>query len=73
VFYKGKVLVRSEAILACLTELGGAWRWLKVFKLIPAFIRDAAYDLVARNRYRIFGQRLTCRMPLPGERLRFLD
>lgn len=73
VWYRGKVLLRSDAILACLTQLGGSWRMVAVFRIIPAFIRDAIYDLIARNRYRWFGQRLTCRMPLPGERLRFLD
>jgi len=73
VWYRGKVLLRSDAILACLIQLGGLWRLLGIFKIIPAFIRDAIYDLIARNRYRWFGQRLTCRMPLPGERLRFLD
>lgn len=70
---RGKILTRSDAILYCLGEVGGVWALCKIFYLIPAFIRDAIYRLVAKNRYRFFGQRSTCRMPLPGERLRFLD
>jgi predicted DCC family thiol-disulfide oxidoreductase YuxK len=70
---RGKILTRSDAILYCLGEVGGVWTLCKIFYLIPAFIRDAIYRLVAKNRYRFFGQRSTCRMPLPGERLRFLD
>jgi len=73
VWYKGQVLERSDAILACLSELGGSWRWVTVLKIVPRFIRDAIYNFVARNRYRWFGKFSTCRLPLPGERLRFLD
>lgn len=70
---RGKILTRSDAILYCLCEVGGIWSFTKIFYLIPAFIRDAIYRIVAKNRFSIFGQKTTCRMPLPGERLRFLD
>lgn len=70
---RGKILTRSEAVLYCLSEVGGIWTLSKIFYLVPAFVRDAIYRLVAKNRYRFFGQLSTCRMPLPGEHLRFLD
>lgn len=73
VWARGRVLTRSAAILYCLSELGGVWSLMKVFYLVPAGLRDVIYKFIAKNRYRFFGQRLTCRMPLPGERLRFLD
>jgi predicted DCC family thiol-disulfide oxidoreductase YuxK len=73
IWARGKILTRSDAILYCLNELGGIWSICKVFYLIPRFIRDGVYKFIATNRYRFFGQRTTCRMPLPGERLRFLD
>jgi predicted DCC family thiol-disulfide oxidoreductase YuxK len=41
--------------------------------LIPFFIRDFFYSLVASNRYRIFGQKDTCRIPSAGEKERFLS
>jgi predicted DCC family thiol-disulfide oxidoreductase YuxK len=73
IWARGKILTRSEAILYCLVEIGGIWSLCKIFYLIPSFIRDGLYKFIAKNRYRFFGQRNTCRMPLPGERLRFLD
>jgi len=65
---------RSEAALFVLRELGGAWRLLAVVgQLLPKFLRDAAYNVVARNRYRIFGTFDACPLPDPKDRHRFLD
>lgn len=72
-WYQGKVLTRSDAVLRCLSELGGLWKMVLVFRLLPPFLRNAVYNLIARKRYLWFGKRHTCRMPLPGERMRFLD
>lgn len=73
VWSKGTILLRSDAILACLSELGGPWKFVLALKIIPRPLRDAVYAVIARNRYGWFGKRQTCRLPLPGERLRFLD
>lgn len=53
----------SDAILAIYSGLGWPWRAMSVFRLIPRFLRDPVYRWIARNRYRIFGQRETCWMP----------
>ena len=51
----GDLLIRSSAILYLLQRLGGAWRVLAgVARVIPAVIRDYAYDQIARVRYRLF-------------------
>jgi predicted DCC family thiol-disulfide oxidoreductase YuxK len=63
---------KSDAVLRILAGLGGLWRLITMFRVVPRSLRDAAYDFIARNRYRWFGKRDTCRMPLPGERERFL-
>src|SRR6202035_3898852 len=39
------------------------WQWTWLFHFIPRVIRDAIYDLVARNRYRWFGRRDACILP----------
>jgi predicted DCC family thiol-disulfide oxidoreductase YuxK len=39
------------------------WHWTWIFQFIPRVIRDAIYDLVARNRYRWFGRRDACILP----------
>ena len=63
---------KSDAVLRILVGLGGPWRLLGLLRLVPRPLRDIAYDFIARNRYRWFGKRDTCRMPTPEERERFL-
>jgi predicted DCC family thiol-disulfide oxidoreductase YuxK len=68
----GRIRRKSDAVLSVLAELGGAWRMASILRILPRFLRDALYDFVARNRYRWFGRRAACRLPTPGERVRFL-
>ena len=58
----GHAYVKSEAVLRIARELP-RWQWTWVFQFIPRVIRDAIYDLVARNRYRWFGRRDACILP----------
>ena len=67
------VFSRSEAVLRIARRLDGAWPLLAVLFLVPRFIRDDAYRLVARRRYRWFGRTAACRVPDPGLRARFLQ
>jgi predicted DCC family thiol-disulfide oxidoreductase YuxK len=64
---------RSEAALRVAAHLGGAWRWLAALLLVPAFLRDYAYETLARHRYHWFGRSEACRMPTPEVRRRFLE
>jgi predicted DCC family thiol-disulfide oxidoreductase YuxK len=43
-----------------------------VFLLVPRPLRDLVYRWIARNRYRWFGKKETCRLPNAEERARFL-
>ena len=71
---KGRPNVRSSAIVQIFWQLGGAWSVLgTLLWIIPKPIRDFGYRIVARSRYRLFGQKETCRLPTPEERARFLD
>jgi predicted DCC family thiol-disulfide oxidoreductase YuxK len=58
----GQGYVKSEAALRIARALP-RWQWTWVFHFIPRVIRDAIYDLVARNRYRWFGRRDACILP----------
>jgi len=60
-----KYFVKSSAVLHVLKELGGGWRMLYSLIIIPVFIRDFFYNLIAAYRYRIFGKRDTCMIPTP--------
>jgi predicted DCC family thiol-disulfide oxidoreductase YuxK len=51
----GQASVKSEAARRIACELP-RWQWTWLFHFIPRVIRDAIYDLVARNRYRWFGR-----------------
>lgn len=63
----------TAAILRVLHALGWPWRAAWLGWLLPAPIRDAAYRLVARNRYVLFGRSETCLMPPADYAKRFLD
>jgi predicted DCC family thiol-disulfide oxidoreductase YuxK len=55
-----RVRQNSDAVLSIYEALGFPWRLVALFRLVPLFIRDPAYRLVARNRYRLFGKRTIC-------------
>ena len=68
-----QVYRRSTAIIEAAKELGGLYLRLALLaERLPSRFRDAIYDGVAENRYKIFGKRDTCRLPLPNERAQFL-
>jgi len=56
----GNIYIRSEAVLQCLSDIGGFWRATKVLKIFPLKFRDPIYDIIARNRYRLFGKTEIC-------------
>jgi predicted DCC family thiol-disulfide oxidoreductase YuxK len=69
----GNVYRKSSAVVRILWQLGifektaGIALWL-----IPKPFRDFGYAFIARNRYRWFGTKETCRVPTPEERTKFL-
>jgi len=66
------ILMKSDATLRIADALGGIWNTARIAKLLPHTLRDAAYDLVARNRFRIFGRRTECRLVSASEQHKFL-
>jgi predicted DCC family thiol-disulfide oxidoreductase YuxK len=66
------IWTESGAALRVFRLLEFPYRLLYLLVVIPRPIRDWCYRLVARSRYRWFGQRDTCRVPTPDERERFL-
>lgn len=69
----GRMYEKSEAILQLASTLGGIWKILLVGHAVPRAWRDRLYDVVARNRFRWFGRRETCRLPDPEQLHRFVD
>ena len=69
----GKMYMRSTAALRVCRRLNGWLPLLYGLIIIPRFIRDVVYDLVARNRYKWFGKLNECWVPTPELSARFLD
>jgi len=73
VYIEDKIIyLKSSAVLHLLKSLGGGWNLFYGFIVIPAFVRDFIYDLVARYRFRVFGKRDICHVPSDDKKARFL-
>lgn len=59
----GGAFVRSDAAIAIAAELRRPWNLLATLRLVPRPIRDRVYAFVAKNRYRWFGKRTSCKLP----------
>ena len=66
-------LSKSRAALFVMGSLGWPWKLVGLFDILPTALLDRLYDLVARNRYRVFGRREQCMMPRSEYRSRFID
>lgn len=69
----GRVYERSSAALKVAKNLDGLWPLLYIFIIVPSFIRDAVYNLIAKNRYKWFGRNDNCLLPSPDYKERFID
>lgn len=67
-----KIYTRSTAALRMFQQLKG-WKWVKIFWIVPKFIRDGVYNLIAKNRYKWFGQKNVCWLPTIDLKARFFD
>lgn len=68
-----KHLEKSDAVLEALAQVGSIWTAVSILaRIFPRSFRNIIYDLVAKNRFKIFGRRESCRLPSPEERKLFL-
>lgn len=68
-----KYFIRSTAALKVVKDISG---WIKIlypFIILPEFIRDSVYNLIAKNRFKIFGKSELCRVPTSDEKVKFLE
>jgi predicted DCC family thiol-disulfide oxidoreductase YuxK len=72
VIHGGVVYFKSDAALMVLSHLPGR-QWVRVLRSVPQPLRDAVYNLVARNRYRIFGKYDECFVPDASLQARMLE
>jgi predicted DCC family thiol-disulfide oxidoreductase YuxK len=65
--------IRSTAALNIAKHLRFPINTLIIFKVIPNFIRNWIYDLIARNRYKWFGRMDDCMVPTQEIKAKFLE
>jgi predicted DCC family thiol-disulfide oxidoreductase YuxK len=70
---RAQLLSRSRAALFVAGELGWPWKAAVMLRVLPTAILDRGYDVVARNRYRVFGRHEQCLVPRPEFRGRFVE
>jgi predicted DCC family thiol-disulfide oxidoreductase YuxK len=68
----GVVHTHSSGVLHLARALGAPYSWAFGFLVLPQPVRDFFYKILARNRYKWFGQRESCLMPTPATKRRFL-
>ena len=67
-----KVFIKSSAILEVLKDLPIGWRLFRIGIILPKFVRDWLYDIIAKHRYKIFGKKDECPTPSKDVQDRFL-
>jgi predicted DCC family thiol-disulfide oxidoreductase YuxK len=67
-----KVYTKTDAVIQIAKHLSGWPRLFIGLKYVPKPLRDFGYDVIAKNRYILFGKRETCRIPEQSIRHRFL-
>lgn len=59
----GDVFMKSSAGLRILRLLGWPWKFFYLFIILPFPVRNFFYDIIAGNRYRVFGKSHSCEIP----------
>lgn len=68
-----KAYFKSKAAFRIARYFGGFWRGLLIFSILPTFITDFGYDIIAKSRYKWFGKKEACMLPSSEIRNRFLE
>lgn len=72
VIYNENYFIQSTAALMISKKLNKGWPLLYGLIIIPKKLRNYIYQIVANNRYKLFGQATSCQLPSPKDVQRFL-
>jgi predicted DCC family thiol-disulfide oxidoreductase YuxK len=72
-YENGIAFTKSAGVHKLFQYLGGRYKWFSLLKIIPFFIQDLVYDVVAKTRYSIFGKKDSCIYSLGEYDDRFLQ
>jgi predicted DCC family thiol-disulfide oxidoreductase YuxK len=68
-----RIRIMSDASIAIATQLGFPWSLAAIARVLPLRLRNAAYKLLAKHRYKLPGKNETCPLPDEATRARFLS
>lgn len=71
--HEGNAYTKSRAFFMIVQHLKKPWPYVGIFSFLPVKFTDAAYDLIAKNRYRLMGKKNSCWLPSKNISSRFLD
>ena len=70
-FWNGtRLFERSSGALKVTAYLKAPYSWLRIFSVVPRFMRDGVYNWIAKRRHKLASQQ--CALPTPEQRKRFL-
>ena len=74
IYIRGEsIFTKSTAVIWIFIDLRGIWIIFGILFIIPKFIRDLLYNLISKNRYKVFGKREQCLLPDDKINSRFLN
>ena len=68
----GQTYIRSRAALKISAKLTWPWKIVSCLRILPSFLIDPVYKLIAKNRYKVWGKRDQCMIPSPEIQDRFI-
>lgn len=69
----GNLYIRSDAVIEIAARLDGCFKIIVYTKIFPRVVRNWVYNLIAKNRYRLFGQKAQCMIPDKAIMQRFIS
>jgi predicted DCC family thiol-disulfide oxidoreductase YuxK len=74
VWKENSLHMKTSAIIHVLQGMGGKWNILsRLMRIIPYFLSNSIYDIIARKRYVWFGRTAECMLMKGPMKHRFLD
>lgn len=69
----GKYYIQSSAALRIGQLMGYPKAVINILNIVPVGIRDAIYNVIARNRYKWFGRSESCPLPTKEQQKRMIN
>lgn len=65
--------IKADAAIQIARTIGGVYSLLAAFSILPSWLKNSAYDFVAKNRYKWYGKKEQCMIPSPEVKAKFLE